>query len=199
MKLLDYVNTILFWIFYYVTFTLTIEFAIQEFDAFDKVTTAGFPRRVRYFSNIILFSIALFSGICQSSKLEKAYREIDEVDKYLKYFNVLINHEYCMRQDVVFILGIIMVTLFFNLMDYHSLKDYSKNYIYTTMWILDRIPDFLYSITICCISILLDKISFRFERVNEIIQRMIEEKQISTIEILSPTSNSKIFIYIRIL
>ena len=125
-------------------------------------------RKLRYFINLILLPLITISGMRHSSKVRRVFENIDSFDKEVKYLNTEIDHAACMRNDVVQIATASFVVILLNLMDYYALLDSDRTYMYVIMWILDRAPDFVYTVTICSFASLISKIRFRFETINSI-------------------------------
>lgn len=140
-----------------------------------------------------LFPVIIISSVRQSSTIRKVLEQIDTVDKTIKYLNTEIDHTLCMKNDIVNITTVIFIVTLSNLMDYYGLLDNDKDYVYFLMWMLDRIPDFINVVVICSFGVFINKIKFRFVKINAMLNTITNGKHFISISEASDRNNCMFF------
>ncbi|XP_076686506.1 uncharacterized protein LOC143378576 isoform X1 [Andrena cerasifolii] len=161
-----YVSTFL--TVYYTLFQNVNDYSLNVLDTLSSMNPTIKVRKLRYFTNFFLLPLITISSLRHGSKVKRVFENIDRFDKEVKYLNTEIDHVACMRNDVVQIATATFVVVLLNFMDYYALLDSDRTYMYIIMWILDRVPDFVNTVTICSFASLINKIRFRFEAINSI-------------------------------
>ncbi|XP_076618979.1 uncharacterized protein LOC143340653 [Colletes latitarsis] len=173
---LNYLYVIILLTFYYALFACVNHYAVSMLELMSSINSIIKIRKIRYYTNIILLPVMMISSVYYSTKIKTIHEQIDSVDKNVKYLNMEIDHAWCMKNDVIQITTIIFVIILSNLLDYYGFIINAGNYMYVFMWMLDRIPDFINSIVICSFAVLINKIKFRFEQINSILNTITNGK-----------------------
>ncbi|XP_034183279.1 uncharacterized protein LOC117605732 isoform X1 [Osmia lignaria lignaria] len=196
---LNYIYQIVLLIIYFVLFFEVHKYASDMFKTLISINTTITVKRIRYYTSTISLPLIMILSIRQSSKLRRVFKQIDNVDKNMKFFNTEIDYLLCMRNDVLLLINTILITILFNLMDYYGFVDNDSNYMYVLMWIVEHIPDFINSIILCSFVILIDKIRFRFKEINMILNIITKGKSLGSISESSDVNNVSRFKLLKVL
>ncbi|XP_054002150.1 uncharacterized protein LOC128888939 isoform X1 [Hylaeus anthracinus] len=173
---MKYLYVIILLTIYYTLLLIVNEYALSVLKMIDTINTITKIRMIRYCTNIILLPSMMISSMHYSINIRRVHEKINNIDKNIKFFNTEIDHARCMKDDIVRIMNVIFFVILFNLMDYYGFLLNPDSDMYVLMWILDRIPDFVNTIIICSFAILINKIKFRFAKVNSILRTITKEK-----------------------
>ncbi|XP_043249746.1 gustatory receptor for bitter taste 66a-like [Colletes gigas] len=176
IRYLNYLYVVILLTFYYALHACVNRYAVSILELVSSINSIVKIRKIRYYTNVILLPVIMISSIYYSTKMKTIHEQIDSVDKSVKYLNMEIDHALCMKNDIIQITTIMFVVILFNLLDYYGFIINAGNYIYVIMWILDRIPDFINTIVICSFAVLINKIKFRFEQINSILNAITNGK-----------------------
>ncbi|XP_033335267.2 uncharacterized protein LOC117225673 isoform X1 [Megalopta genalis] len=154
---------------YYCLFSNVFHYATRKMNLMMIITPATKIRQLRFYTNVVMLFVVVISTSRRCDKTRKAFENLNSVDENMKFLNVYIDYNRCMRTDIVQITTVAFVTILFNLMDYYGLSDNDRNYMYVLMWIADRTPDFVNTIVLCSFAVLTRKIQFRFRKINELL------------------------------
>lgn len=179
---------------YYTLFQNVNDYALNVLDTLSSINTTIKVRKLRYFINPFLLPLIMISSIRHSSIVRRVFENIDSFDKEVKYLNTEIDHVACVRNDVVQIATASFVVILLNLMDYYALLDSDRTYMYVIMWILDRVPDFVNTVTICSFASLINKIRFRFEAINSIEHIITNGKTLDSLTESSDVNNGRLVV-----
>ncbi|XP_076754257.1 uncharacterized protein LOC143425398 [Xylocopa sonorina] len=162
--------------------TYVFHHTVYTFAALIDVNSTFLFRGLRYLINIILFPIILISSMHQNLKLRSAFEQMDNVDQNIKFLNTEIDHTLCMKSDITIITTVIFMVVMSNLMDYYGLlgDDTYFKYLFIS-WMLERVPDFVYVIVICSFTVLMNKIKFRFQQINLMLNTITKGKSFVSI------------------
>nr|XP_034183280.1 uncharacterized protein LOC117605732 isoform X2 [Osmia lignaria] len=127
---LNYIYQIVLLIIYFVLFFEVHKYASDMFKTLISINTTITVKRIRYYTSTISLPLIMILSIRQSSKLRRVFKQIDNVDKNMKFFNTEIDYLLCMRNDVLLLINTILITILFNLMDYYGFVDNDSNYIF---------------------------------------------------------------------
>ncbi|XP_043507517.1 uncharacterized protein LOC122527411 isoform X2 [Frieseomelitta varia] len=146
-------------------------------------------RYLRIQINFFLCPMIIISSMRQCLKLKEVFKQLDIVDKNVKFLNIEIDHTLCMKNDIVRITTTIFIVLMCNLIDYYGLLDNDSDFQYLLMWILDRLPDFVCAIVICSFTVFMNKIEIRFRQINTILNVITKGKHFISISEMSDMNN----------
>ncbi|XP_076389351.1 uncharacterized protein LOC105663856 isoform X2 [Megachile rotundata] len=162
---INYIYQILLHVVYSVLFFKVNSYANNMYQTL-SINPTIIAKRIRYFINVLLLPIITMLSARHISKLRRVFEQIDKVDKNIQFFNKKIDYSSCMRNDVIQTTATILTVILSNLTNYYGFLDYSKDYMYVLMWMLDYLADFVNTIIICSFGIIIDKIKVRFKEIN---------------------------------